>query len=152
MRLLLSEWGEVCLETGPLKDFSRPIRVGLKRRTFSPDSPFLFHKTTHRPWYEEAREEAERLGLTEIVFFDEKGRLTEGTISNVFLEIDGRLYTPPLSLGLLPGILRETLLETGRCREKEIHLSDLWRGRLYLGNSVRGLIPVEVVEFLFKSF
>ncbi len=152
VRLLLSEWGEVCLETGPLKDFSRPIRVGLKRRTFSPDSPFLFHKTTHRPWYEEARREAERLGVTEIVFFDEKGRLTEGTISNVFLEIDGRLYTPPLSLGLLPGILRETLLETGRCREKEIHLSDLWRGRLYLGNSVRGLIPVEVVEFLFKSF
>lgn len=145
VRILLSEWGEVSVETGSLKDFSRPVKVGLKKRSFSAEPAFLFHKTTHRPWYEEARGEAEKLGLAEIVFFDEKGRLIEGTISNVFLEIDGRLYTPPVTLGLLPGILRESLLESGGCEEREIHLSDLWHGKLYIGNSARGLIPVEVV-------
>jgi len=147
VRILLSEWGEVRVEVHSLQEFPRPVRVGLKRRDFSAEV-FLFHKTTHRPYYDEARREAERLGLAEIVFFDGEGRLLEGTISNVFLEIEGRLYTPPLELGLLPGVLREELLESGRCAEREIRVADLLSGRLFLGNSVRGLVPVETVEFL----
>ncbi len=148
VRVLLSEWGETRVESGPFQEFRPPVRVGLKRRNFSAKTPFLFHKTTYRPWYEEARREAQKYGLTEIVFFDEKGRLTEGTITNVFLELEGRLYTPPLERGLLPGVLRARLLREGRCQERDIYLEDLQRGKLFLGNSARGLVPVEIIEFL----
>ena len=148
VRILLSEWGEISVTASPLVEFSGPVKVGLKKRDFFPEPAFLFHKTTYRPWYEEARKEAEKLGLSEIVFFDEKGRLIEGSISNIFLEIDHRIYTPPIFLRLLPGILRESLLESGICEEKEIYLSDLWRGKLYLGNSLRGLIPVEALYII----
>ncbi|WP_297057714.1 aminodeoxychorismate synthase component I [Thermosulfurimonas sp.] len=148
VRILLSEWGEVSVEAGPLTEFPQPVKVGLMRRDFSPDLDFLLYKTTHRPWYEAARKRAQALGLSEIVFYDEAGRLTEGTITNVFLEINGKLYTPPKTLGLLPGILREELLETGQAEEREITLSDLLTGRLFIGNSARGLIPVEAIYFL----
>ncbi|RUM86896.1 MAG: aminodeoxychorismate synthase component I [Thermodesulfatator sp.] len=148
VRLLLSEWGEVRVETSSLEDFPRPVRVGLTRRPPVPDSLYLFHKTTYRPWYEEARRRASALGLSEIVFYDEAGRLLEGTITNVFLEKDGRLYTPPLALGLLPGVLREELLETGQAEERVLTLADLLSGRLYLGNSARGLTLVEALYFL----
>jgi len=128
VRILLSEWGDVFVKVDALEDFPRPVKVGLKKRNFFPEPVFLFHKTTYRPWYEKARKQAEELGLSEIIFFDEKNRLIEGTITNIFVEINNKLYTPPTSLGLLPGILRESLLETGICEEKEIYLSDLcWR-------------------------
>ncbi|WP_168720114.1 aminodeoxychorismate synthase component I [Thermosulfurimonas marina] len=148
VRLLLSEWAEVRVETAPLEDFPRPVRVGLARRPRVPDPVYLFHKTTYRPWYEEARRRVQALGLSEIVFYDEAGRLLEGTITNIFLERQGRLYTPPLSLGLLPGILREELLARGEAEEAVLTLTDLLSGRLYLGNSARGLALVEALYFL----
>ena len=67
--------------------------------------------------------------------------LPEGTIFNVFLEFSGNLYTPALFSGLLPGTLRQSLLEEDRCQEKVLYLNDLrLADKIYLGNSVRGLV------------
>ena len=63
----------------------------------------------------------------------------EGTITNVFVEKDGVLITPPLTCGLLPGVLRQELLENGEAKEAVLTLDDLKKG-FYLGNSLRGLI------------
>ena len=77
------------------------------------------------------------------------GELTEGTRTNLFIEIDGRLFTPALTCGLLPGTLRDELLDLPRAAASEAVLvpQDLLDAdRIYLGNSVRGLVRAELMQ------
>ena len=69
----------------------------------------------------------------------EDGLVTEGSISNVFVERDGKLLTPPATLGLLPGVLRRQLLDEDRALEAELTLDDLAQG-FFIGNATRGLL------------
>jgi para-aminobenzoate synthetase/4-amino-4-deoxychorismate lyase len=103
-------------------------------RTDSADA-LLRHKTSWRDLYD-----APHPGSDEVIFQNERGELTEGARSNIFIERDGILLTPPLSTGVLPGILRAELIAQGRAREAILTPDDL-NGTVYLGNSLRGLIP-----------
>jgi len=74
-----------------------------------------------------------------VLFLNERGELTEGTYHTLVLRIDGELLTPPLACGLLPGTLRQDLLERGEVRERLLHEDDLCRAdEIWLVNSVRG--------------
>jgi para-aminobenzoate synthetase/4-amino-4-deoxychorismate lyase len=87
-------------------------------------------------------------GCDEVVFLNSKGELTEGTRATLFVEIDGRLFTPALTCGLLPGTLREELLDLPRAAASEAVLTPqdlLAADRVYLGNSVRGLVRAELI-------
>ena len=72
------------------------------------------------------------------------GLVTEGAISNVFVEREAVLLTPPATLGLLPGILRARLLLDGKAREEELTIADL-EGGFLLGNALRGLMRAELL-------
>ncbi|NBC88615.1 MAG: aminodeoxychorismate synthase, component I, partial [Alphaproteobacteria bacterium] len=98
----------------------------------------LRHKTSDRGFYEEGLAAARGMGAGECLFVQGDGMVTEGCFTNVFVERGGVLATPPGALGLLPGVLREQLVEEGRAREAELTLVDLADGFL-LGNAVRGL-------------
>ena len=88
---------------------------------------------------------AEKEGFFEVIFTNTKGELTEGSISNIFLFIKNRLFTPPVRCGLLPGVLRQYLLERGDVEEKVLYIEDILRAeRIFIGNSVRGLLEAEV--------
>lgn len=106
----------------------------------------LAHKTTRRAFYDDARADAaRRLRADEALFLNERGEVCEGSITNVFVERDGVLLTPPLASGLLPGCLRDELIEAGRARESVLRPADLvTASRWYLGNSLRGLIPARL--------
>jgi para-aminobenzoate synthetase/4-amino-4-deoxychorismate lyase len=110
--------------------------------------PLLRHKTTRRAIYDKPREEAAKFfGADEVIFRNERGELTEGSFTNIFVERNGMLLTPALSCGLLPGTLREELMAEGSAREAVLTPRDLASGgNIYLGNSVRGLVPAEPVE------
>ena len=99
----------------------------------------LRHKTDWRELYES---EVQRLGTDEVVFCNERGEITEGARSNIFVERDGVLLTPPLDAGVLGGCLRAELIAEGRAREATILPDDLKNG-FYFGNSLRGLIPAK---------
>ena len=147
VRLLLREDGHLRLEAYPLEGLSTPVKIALAQRKVSPKERFLFHKTTYRPWYQPYRELALKQGLFDVVFWGPGGELNEGTITNLFLEIDGKLWTPRLEAGLLPGVLREKLLREGSCQERPLFLQDLKRAhRIYVGNAVRGLLPACLVN------
>ena len=104
--------------------------------------PLRRHKTTDRVLYDAALAEVMAdASLFDVVFLNERGEVVEGARSNVFVERDGLLLTPPLASGALPGILREELLATGRAREAILMPADLADG-FWLGNSLRGLIRV----------
>jgi para-aminobenzoate synthetase/4-amino-4-deoxychorismate lyase len=100
-----------------------------------------FHKTTRRPLYTEALKAAIEAGYDDVLFLNERGEATEGAIHNIFIEKDGRLFTPPVNCGLLPGVQRRHILVThSRAEERVLSLRDLRRAdAIYLSNAVRGL-------------
>ena len=146
-RLTLDISGAFDLTTGPLTDNPPRWRAAIATTRLISDDPWLRHKTTRRALYDTARANLPR-GVDELLFLNERGELCEGTITNIFVEAsDGRLVTPPLSSGLLPGILREELLEKGQFAEEPLTLGHLMNARqVFVGNSLRGLIPVELVS------
>lgn len=111
-------------------------------RLFSGDA-LLRHKTTRRAAYDAARAEYPRDTADEVAMLNERGELCEGTITSLFAErTDGMLVTPPLSCGLLAGVLRAELLDTGTAVEATLRPADLAHAqRIWCGNSLRGLIP-----------
>jgi para-aminobenzoate synthetase/4-amino-4-deoxychorismate lyase len=86
-------------------------------------------------------------GHFDALFINERGELTEGARSNLFVEIDGALLTPPLTSGVLPGVLRRSLLDSGQAREAVLYPADLHRaGAIWVGNSLRGMISVRFIN------
>lgn len=119
-------------------------RVTVSKARVSSRDPWLAVKTTERRLYDEARN-ALPSGVDEVIFLNEAGEVCEGTITNVFARFEGQLVTPPLSCGLLPGILREEMLEAGVAVERRFGLAELQRAEaVFVGNSLRGLIPAEL--------
>jgi branched-chain amino acid aminotransferase len=64
-------------------------------------------------------------GFDDALLLNEKGHLAECTSANVFLIHNGKVLTPPLSSGCLPGITREVLQEVIRRAGLELHEQDL---------------------------
>jgi para-aminobenzoate synthetase/4-amino-4-deoxychorismate lyase len=117
-------------------------------RTSSGDV-FLRHKTTCRDRYERLHAEARADGFAEILFQNEREEVTEGAISNIFILSKGKLFTPPVSSGLLPGIFRRHLLENdANTEERVVHLNDLESADgVFLCNAVRGIRQVASLCF-----
>jgi para-aminobenzoate synthetase/4-amino-4-deoxychorismate lyase len=116
------------------------VRVGLARTPVTTTDVRLYHKTTRRDVYDTAR--ASRPDCDDVILWNERGELTETTIANLVLAIDGRHYTPPVSAGLLAGTMRAHLLARGEIEERVLALSDLSRAtEIWLINSVRGRQP-----------
>ena len=98
-------------------------------------------KTTRRAVYETARAEFTPQQADEVILLNERQDVCEGTITSVFLDDgSGILRTPPISCGLLAGVLRTELICQRKARVGRITLDDLENGMLYVGNSLRGLI------------
>jgi len=145
VRLTLAKSGDIELQSFPLP-VTQPVHwltLVATRRIVSGD-PLRRHKTTARQLYDEA------LGslvpdspVFDVVFLNERGEVAEGARSNVFVEREGVLLTPPLDSGALPGVLRAELLASGQARETVLWPEDL-RDGLWLGNALRGLVRVEL--------
>lgn len=141
LRLLLSSSGALAIESRPLPAAPEgAVEVAVAPLPVEADDFRLRHKTSDRRFYEEARKAA---GTFEVAFTDRDGFLTEGSFTSLFVERGGRLLTPPLERGLLPGVLREMLIEEGRAEEADLRTEDL-EGGFFVGNSVRGLIAARL--------
>lgn len=113
---------------------SNKIRLGRKTNSAN---PFLYHKTTIR---ESAPDD-----VFEIIGINERGEITEGTFTNIAVQINGELYTPPVECGLLAGTFRAKLLEQGKIKEKVLYPSDLEKAeKIFCFNSVRKMVEVEL--------
>ncbi|MEO1220059.1 MAG: aminodeoxychorismate synthase component I, partial [Pseudomonadota bacterium] len=145
VRLLTSKSGASAIETSPMPEaFKGPVPTVALPNPVDPSDWRLSHKTSDRGFYEDALRAAKVHGGTEAILVREDGLVTEGSFTNVFVERDGVLLTPPTTLGLLPGILREYLIEKGQAHEEELSLDDLAEG-FQLGNAVRGLFAANLI-------
>ena len=148
VRLLLNEAGEVTVAAVKLSvEVSGWGRVRLSMERTSSTDVFLRHKTTRRELYEREYARARAEGFDEVIFLNERGEVTEGAISNVFIRRAGRLLTPPLRCGVLPGVLRRHLLESDASAEEcVLTVEDLESAEaVFVGNSVRGLREVRLL-------
>lgn len=141
LRLTLSREGAVEVTATPFVLVAGPWRVGLAAERLVSSDPWLGLKTTRRAAYDRAR--AALSGLDEALLVNERGEVCDGTITTVFFDRGAGLRTPPLSSGLLPGVLREEMLESGACREEVLPAADLGRVRLWVGNALRGMIAAD---------
>ena len=107
VRLLLDKYGNLTHETKPFQqtDNHSPMKVCLAKESVNSGNVFLFHKTTHRDVYDNARKDFPTYDDT--LLYNEHGELTEFTIGNLVVEMDGQFYTPPITCGLLAGTFRE---------------------------------------------
>ena len=141
IRLMLAPSGAVAIEVRPVPVTpAGPVDVAILPLPVAPDDPRLNHKTSDRAFFEDARRMA---GTFEVVFVREDGRLTEGSFTNLFVPRGARLITPRIG-SLMPGILRERLLESGEAIEGDVWAADL-EGEFFIGNALRGLIPAKLV-------
>lgn len=146
IRLTASRGGALALEARPLPDrWPQPASTIVLPLPVDPNDWRLRHKTTDRGFYEAARRVAAMEGAQEALFLRDDGLVTEGAITNIFVERRGVLLTPPAGLGLLPGVLRGRLLAEGKAREEELTFTDL-EGGFLLGNALRGLMPARLAS------
>ena len=146
VRLLVDEHDAPSVSATPLDDLPDPFRLAVAPSPQAVlNNPYVSHKTTRRDIYDAALESVS--GVDDVLLWNHRGEVTESTIANVFIERAGELVTPPVTAGLLPGVYRQRLLESGEAHEQTVTVEDLRRAQaIYLGNSVRGLWAVELVE------
>ena len=138
LRIITSKSGEMELSRQILSPLSPSFcKAKLCLQEADLQQAFTYFKTTHRPHLS--------LGKQESIYHNAAGELLETSIGNLVLKIAGKLYTPPIRLGILPGIYRQHLLERGLVEEKVLTLKDLAQAEAIYGcNAVRGLYELEV--------
>ena len=148
LRLSLNANGEIKLTKAPVEPLQQPTRVLLSTIAMQSDDLLLAHKTTLRHVYDAGWKKAEAVGAFDTLFFNERGELTEGGRSNVFVKINGQWMTPPLSAGVLPGVMRARLLEGDNWNaiEHTISRADLKNAEaVCVCNALRGVLQAQVV-------
>ena len=139
LRISLSKSGEMKLSRQILAPLSPSFcKAKLCLQEADLNQSFTYFKTTHRPHLS--------LGEQEKIYHNKSGELLETSIGNLVLKIAGKLYTPPINLGILPGIYRQYLLESGQVEEKVLTVEDLKQAEvIYACNAVRGLYELKVI-------
>src|SRR5215213_2219835 len=137
VKVTLSKDGRIETEMSPITKLTEPVRVALATDPVDSSDPFLFHKTTRREHFSHG---------SNLVFWNERGEITESSIANVVVRIGDQLFTPPVSSGLLAGTFREQLLAEGKIRERVITIEELKNApEFFLINSVRRWMRAELV-------
>jgi para-aminobenzoate synthetase / 4-amino-4-deoxychorismate lyase len=153
MRLVIDKAGTVELTVAPLMplaDESVGVLLGPEHgfANVQSDDPLLHHKITRRAEYDRGWREAEAMDAFDTLFFNERGELTEGGRSNVFVKLEGKWWTPPLACGVLPGVMRAVLLDDAdmAAAERVLTRDDVLKAdALVICNALRGALPARIV-------
>jgi para-aminobenzoate synthetase/4-amino-4-deoxychorismate lyase len=144
VRLTLARHGGLSTDVRDLPPADDAVRVALDDEPVDPSDVWLFHKTTRRAPYERRRER--RPDVDDVLLVNDRGEVTESTIANLAVRLDGVWVTPPVDAGLLPGTYRNVLLREGRMTERPVTVDELrGAGELALVSSVRGWRPAALV-------
>jgi len=146
LRLVSARSGAYAVELADLPPaLPGPVPCAVLRLPVDTGDWRLRHKTSDRGFYEAGLKTARDAGAAEALFLRDDGLVTEGSFTNIFVARGGHLLTPAARLGLLPGVLRRSLLEAGKAAEAELTLADLADG-FFIGNALRGLLPARLIS------
>ena len=147
VRLTVDKAGRAEVTTAPFQPLPHGTvwNVAIAKDRLSSDDPWLGVKTTQRALYDTTRANLSS-GVDEMLFLNENSELCEGAITNLFVDLGQGLLTPPVSCGMLPGVLRQEMIANGSATERVLTEEDLHKARaLYVGNSLRGLIVAQLI-------
>ncbi|UDQ96498.1 bifunctional anthranilate synthase component I family protein/class IV aminotransferase [Lentisphaerota bacterium WC36G] len=147
LKIKLFKDGEVALESTNLgkiipkfKNHNSPIKLKLYPRAIDSQNIFLHHKTSMRKFYDIEYSQTVSEGFHEVIFFNENNYITEGTISNIFIQKNNQWYTPHRDCGLLNGIMREKLIKKLQAQQSLLTIKDLQNSsEIIICNSLRGI-------------
>ncbi|KAB8063291.1 aminodeoxychorismate synthase component I [Janthinobacterium violaceinigrum] len=148
LRLALRQDGQCTVQSGALAALPDTVNVLLAPDATMADDLFLRHKSSVRARYDAAWRAAEAQGAFDMLFFNERGELTEGGRSNVFVKLDGRWHTPPLSCGLLPGVQRAAMLADPAWDAQETIITRAMLAQaeaIVVCNALRGALPAQLL-------
>jgi para-aminobenzoate synthetase/4-amino-4-deoxychorismate lyase len=147
VRLLLDATGSISLATAAFLDDAPSCRITVAGERTSAADPFFRHKTTNREMYDRLHGAAAAAGFDEVIFMNDREEVTEGAVSNIFIEQSGRWLTPPLASGVLPGVFRRHMLKTRPAAEERVlSIADLRSAdAVYVCNALRGLRKVSAL-------
>ncbi|WP_175615777.1 aminodeoxychorismate synthase component I [Piscibacillus halophilus] len=142
VRLLLNRSGVFSYQVLPYEEPPYSVDVALAKKPIDKDNMFYYHKTTHREMYEIFQED----NVFDVLLWNESGNITEFTKGNVVYKLNGQLFTPPVSDGLLAGTFRERLITDNQVAERSLPKDELkYVDEIWFINSVRGWIRVNEV-------
>ena len=141
VRLAIKIDGSIELKIIPL-DFpgwkKEPLKILISSEQTDSKSPYQYHKTDNRELYNSEFKKAQKAGYDEVIFFNENNELSEGAISNIFIQKDDKWFSPPISSGILNGTWRKNLIPALEAEEKTITMDDLKSAEdIIIGNSVK---------------
>lgn len=143
VRLLLSESGDVQVESYDHDDTDKRYKAVLAATPINKANPFYYHKTTHRGMYNAHPKK----GADTVLLWNEEEELTEFTFANLVVKKNGVYVTPPVDSGLLAGTMREELLEKGSIQEEVVYVKELPDfEEVWMVNGLRGWMKVDVEE------
>lgn len=144
LRILLNRDGEIKTELKRITP-AKTSKIAISPIIQNSKNEFLYYKTTYRPWYYDSFQRIKNGEIYDEIFFNENGELTEGARSNIVLQLNGNLYTPPVQCGLLNGVFRQELLKNNKCTEKILYKKDLEKAeKIFCVNSVRGMVEIRL--------
>lgn len=144
LKLLSDKWGRLKHFITPIVIDSKEINVIISKKVINSQNKFQYFKTTNRNLYDSEYQKYSEQGYFDVIFFNEKGELAEGSITNIFICKNDTIFTPPLSAGILPGVYRKHFIKmNSNVRERRLNLQDLLEAdKIVLTNSVRGEVVV----------
>ena len=147
IRLSVDNADKIDISDTAFTPFKTPVKLAVSKHRLTPARQITAHKVSARDFYDGERSRLNRdHNIDEAIFLNEKDELCEGSFTSLFLEKDGRLLTPHISCGLLPGVLRACMISTGQAEQAILKLEDLEHAdAVYVGNSLRGLMPATLV-------
>lgn len=148
LRLSLNCRGQIQIQHATLSPVTESVPLLISSNMCKTTPIFLAHKSSHRMIYDQAWQAAERLGAFDSLFINQHGFITEGGRCNVFVRIGDDWFTPPLSDGVLPGIMRGVLLEDQQmqARERSLTIKDLQQAdEIIVCNALRGALAANLV-------
>ena len=148
VRLLLDKAGDFTVEYFKLKREPKDYRISVSKCRTSSKDVFFYHKTTNRELYNLELKKARKKGFFDVIFLNEKDEVTEGSITNIYIEKRGKLYTPPVECGLLNGIMRGVMMKKNSdIKERKISIKDLKEAdAIYISNSIIGFQKVSGLQ------
>ena len=148
VRLLLDKTGDFSVEYTKLEREPKDYRLSVSKCRTSSKDIFYYHKTTNRELYNLELKKARKKGFFDVIFLNEKGEVTEGSITNIYIEKRGQLYTPPAECGLLKGIMRGVMMKKNPdIKERKISIKDLKEAdAIYISNSIIGFQKISGME------
>lgn len=149
LRILTSRDGMHTIETSVLPASPPSFSLLLARVPREADRVWSRHKSTYRPWYDAASKWLDNNpDVFDLVYCDANEKVCEGSRTNIYIrDAAGRWLTPPVELGVLPGVQRQALLDQGLVHEAPISRRELLQAKeIRLSNALRGWVPATLVR------